>query len=92
MHYVHYSARENPLMLAAATRHASLRGYAAKGPPLRLCHPVPLRLCHPVRRVAAPSLSQLMHNRETSTGPVAVPSFDEEKEVEFDWDRELQVS
>ena len=33
-----------------------------------------------------------MHNRETGTGPVAVPSLDEEKEAEFDWDRELRVS
>ena len=42
--------------------------------------------------MAAPSLSQLMHNRETVTGPVAVPSLDEEKEAVFDWDRELRVS
>ncbi len=42
--------------------------------------------------MAAPSLSQLVHNRETGTGPVAVPSLDEEKEVEFDWDQELRVS
>jgi hypothetical protein len=42
--------------------------------------------------VAAPSLSQLMHNRETGTGPMAVPSLDEEKEEDFDWDRELLVS
>ena len=44
---------------------------------------------------AVPSLSQLMHNRETGTNPVAVPSLDEEKEpseAEFDWDRELRVS
>mmetsp|Transcript_41415 Transcript_41415/g.86539 ORF Transcript_41415/g.86539 Transcript_41415/m.86539 type:complete len:453 (-) Transcript_41415:58-1416(-) len=33
-----------------------------------------------------------MHNRETGTGPVAVPSLDEENEAEFDWDRELRVS
>ena len=33
----------------------------------------------PFVAVAAPSLSQLMHNRETGTGPVAVPSLDEEK-------------
>ena len=46
----------------------------------------------PFVAVAAPSLSQLMHNRVTGTGPVAVPSLDEEKEAEFDWDRELQVS
>ena len=38
----------------------------------------------PFVAVAAPSLSQLMHNRETGTGPVAVPSLDEEKEAEFD--------
>jgi hypothetical protein len=35
---------------------------------------------------------QPMHNRETGTGPVAVPSLDDEKEVEFDWDQELRVS
>ena len=46
----------------------------------------------PFVAVAAPSLSQLMHNRETGTGPVAVPSLDEEKGAEFDWDRELRVS
>jgi hypothetical protein len=46
----------------------------------------------PFVAVAAPSLSQLMHNRETGTGPVAVPSLDDEKEAEFDWDRELRVS
>ncbi len=38
--------------------------------------------------VAAPSLLQLMHNRETGTGPVAVPSFrlddSEEKEADLD--------
>ncbi len=33
-----------------------------------------------------------MHNRETGTGPVAVPSLDKEKEADFDWDRELRVS
>jgi hypothetical protein len=33
-----------------------------------------------------------MHNRETGTGPVAVPSLDDEKEVEFDWDQGLRVS
>ncbi len=42
--------------------------------------------------VAAPSLSQLMHNRETCTGQVAMPSLDEEKEAEVEWDRELRVS
>ena len=46
----------------------------------------------PFVAVAAPSLSQLMHNRETGTGPVAVPSLDDEKEAEFDWDQELRVS
>ncbi len=34
----------------------------------------------PFVAVAAPSLSQLLHNRETGTGPVAVPSLVEEKE------------
>jgi hypothetical protein len=46
----------------------------------------------PFVAVAALSLSQLMHNREAGTGPVAVPSLEEEKEAEFDWDRELRVS
>jgi hypothetical protein len=46
----------------------------------------------PFVAVAAPSLSQLMHNRETDTGPVAVPSLDKEKAAVFDWDRELRVS
>jgi hypothetical protein len=46
----------------------------------------------PFVMVAAPSLSQLIHNRETGTGPVAVPSLDDEKELEFDWDQELLVS
>jgi hypothetical protein len=46
----------------------------------------------PFVAVAAPSLSQLMHNRETGTVPVAAPSLDDEKEAEFDWDRELRVS
>ncbi len=35
-------------------------------------------------RVAAPSLSQLMHNWETGAGPVVVLPLDYEKEVEFD--------
>ncbi len=33
-----------------------------------------------------------MHNRERGTGPVAEPSLDDEKELEFDWDQELRVS
>ena len=45
----------------------------------------------PYVAVAAPSLAQLMHDHETGTGPVALPSLDEEKEAEFDWDRELRV-
>ncbi len=45
----------------------------------------------PFDAVAVPSLSQLMHN-ETGTGPVALPSLDEEKEADFDWDRELRFS
>jgi hypothetical protein len=32
-----------------------------------------------------------MQNRQTGTGPVAVPSLDEEKEADFDWDRKLRV-
>jgi hypothetical protein len=46
----------------------------------------------PFVAVAALSLLQLMHNRETGTGPVAVPSLEEEKEADFDWDRDLRVS
>ncbi len=42
--------------------------------------------------VAAPSLLQLMHNRETCTGLVAVPTLEEMKVTVFDWDRELRVS
>ncbi len=38
----------------------------------------------PFIAVAAPSLSQLMHGRETGEGPVEVPSLDTEKELEFD--------
>ncbi len=41
----------------------------------------------PFVMVAAPSLSQLIHNRETGTGPVAVPFLDDENELEFDWDQ-----
>ncbi len=33
-----------------------------------------------------------MHNRETCTGLMAVPSLDEEKEAEFVWDRGLLFS
>ena len=46
----------------------------------------------PFVAVAAPSLSQLMHNRETGTGMVTVPSLEEEKSADFDWDREVRVS
>ena len=46
----------------------------------------------PFVAVAAPSLSQLMHNRETGTGPVLVPSLDEEADSEYDWDKELPIS
>jgi hypothetical protein len=42
--------------------------------------------------VAAPSLSQLMHGRETGAGPVEVPSLDTEKEQEFDWDMKARMS
>ena len=41
--------------------------------------------------VAAPSLSQLMHNRETGTGQVSIPSLEEEKSAEFDGDQEVHV-
>ena len=40
----------------------------------------------------APSLLQLMHGQETGTGPVEVSAMDDEKVMEFDWDRELLVS
>ena len=33
-----------------------------------------------------------MHDRETDTGPVAVPALEVEKEMEFDWDQGLRVS
>ena len=46
----------------------------------------------PFVAVAAPSLSQLMHDRETGTGPVEVPALEVEKEMEFDWDQELRVT
>ena len=46
----------------------------------------------PFVTVAAPSLSQLMHGRETGTGPVEVPSLGEEQDAEFDWDREIALS
>ena len=39
--------------------------------------------------MAAPSLA---HGRETGTGPVDVPTMDDEKEMEFDWDWELPFS
>ena len=40
----------------------------------------------PFVAVAARSLSQLMHDRETGTGPVEVPALEAQKEMEFDWD------
>ena len=46
----------------------------------------------PFVAVAAPSLSQLMHDRETGTGPVEVPALEAKKEMEFDWDQELRVT
>jgi hypothetical protein len=46
----------------------------------------------PFIAVAAPSLSQLMHGRETGAGPVEVPSLDTEKELEFDWDMRVRMS
>ena len=33
-----------------------------------------------------------MHNRETCSGPVAVPTVEEEKSAYFDWAQEVQVS
>jgi hypothetical protein len=46
----------------------------------------------PFVAVAAASLSQLMHGREAGSGPVAVPTLEDEGETEFDWDQELPVS
>ena len=46
----------------------------------------------PYVAIAAPSLSQLMHNWETGTGPVDVPALENERDMEFDWDREIPVS
>ncbi len=46
----------------------------------------------PIIAVAAPSLSQLIHGRETGAGPVEVPSLDTEKVLEFDWDMEVRMS
>jgi hypothetical protein len=46
----------------------------------------------PLIAVTAPSLSQLMHGRETGAGPVEVPSLDAKKELEFDWDMEVRMS
>ena len=46
----------------------------------------------PFVAIAAPSLSQLMHNREAGTGPVTVPSLEEVRELDFDCDRETLVS
>ena len=42
--------------------------------------------------VAAASLSQCMHDRETGIGPTRVPSFTEEADMEFDWDRPMTLS
>jgi hypothetical protein len=46
----------------------------------------------PFIAVAIPSLSQLMHGRETGAGPIEVPSLDTEKELEFDWDMKVRMS
>ena len=46
----------------------------------------------PFIAAAAPSLSQLMHGRESGAGPVEVPSLDVEKELEFDWDMPVRMS
>ena len=46
----------------------------------------------PFVAIAAPSLSQLMHNRESGTGPVEVPTLEAERDLEFDWDKELTMS
>ena len=43
-------------------------------------------------RSSPSSLSQLIHDRETGTGPVEVPALEAEKEMEIDWDQELRVS
>ena len=46
----------------------------------------------PFVHLVAPSLSQLMYDREQGLGPVEVPSLSDERQLEFQWDRELVVS
>jgi hypothetical protein len=46
----------------------------------------------PFIAVAAPSLSHIMHGRETGAGPVEVPSLDTEEELEFNWDMKVRMS
>ena len=42
--------------------------------------------------VAAASLSQAMHDRETGIGPVKVPSLAEESDMPFAWDQDMLLS
>jgi hypothetical protein len=46
----------------------------------------------PFVAIAAPSLSQAMHDRERGVGPTRVPSMQEEAEQQFDWDRPTTLS
>jgi len=46
----------------------------------------------PFLEVAAPSLSQLMHGRESGLGPAAVPTLREEDSSDFDWEQRIRVS
>ena len=72
--------------LAAAEVSTPLRVSRVRGTVIHYGYAIPFVA------VAAPSLSQLMHDRETGTGPVEVPALEAEKEMEFDWDQEVQVS
>ena len=46
----------------------------------------------PYVAIAAPSLSQCMHGRETGVGPTSVPNLDNEDVADFDWDRHRTLS
>ena len=46
----------------------------------------------PFVQVAAASLSQAMHDRETGVGPTVVPTLEEENDMTFAWDREIALS
>ena len=46
----------------------------------------------PYVAIAASSLSQAMHDRESGVGPTKVPSLREEDDQQFDWDRRVSLS